>query len=138
MPLSMDERLNRESEVWRPDLEPKHPNPVSGVIDDISTFDGEFGAVPVLGIIDEGGKEWRVFCFGSVLQNRMVELKPEIGDLIGIKFLGKEKSRNFSNDYRNYRVIVEKKTGAAAGSPDWEAMATAAEKATEAENLEDF
>lgn len=137
MPLSMNDRLNIESEVWRPDLEPKHPNPVSGVIDDISTFEGEFGAVPVLGVIDDSGKEWRVFCFGSVLQNRVVETKPEVGDTIGIKYLGKEKSRNFSNDYRNYKVIVEKADKKAA-APDWAALQAAAEKATAAEAEEDF
>lgn len=136
MTSTMQDRLNRESENWRPDQDPKHPNPVSGIIDEISTFEGEYGTVPVLAVLDEAGKEWRVFCFGSVLQNRMVELKPNVGDTIGIKFLGKEKSRNFSNDYRNYKVVLEKASGKGPG-PDWESMEKAAEKATEAENLEE-
>jgi hypothetical protein len=129
--MGLADRLAGNSEAWRPADNDDHPNPVVGTVVEVTTGTGDYGDYPLIFVQDEDGNEWRVHCFGSVLQSRIAALKPEPGDEIGIKYLGEEPAKAFpGKNYKNFKVVLEKKAGAADG-PDWAAMAKAAEDEAE-------
>jgi len=113
------------AEAWRPG-EPKdypdHPNPLVGTVVEVSEGDGDYGSYPILYIRDDSGNEWRWHVYGSVAQNRVIALRPSVGDEIGVKFLGTEPSKvKGYAPYKNWKIVLDKKSGDAAG-PDWDAM----------------
>lgn len=57
---------------------------------------------PKLTLEDEDGVEWTLTAFRSVLKNALLELKPNLGDVIHFKNLGKPRGKN----YYNYKVKV--------------------------------
>lgn len=130
--MSLKDRLEGNSEAWRPDDETLgHPNPLTGWVTEVTTGTGDFGEYPLLFVLDDDKNEWRVHGFGTVLKSRIAELKPEPGDEIGIRFLGLVKSKGFDTPYRNYKLVLEKAQGTKAAGPDWEAMAAAAKAEAE-------
>lgn len=125
--MSIKDRLDGNSEAWRPD-DPKkeHPNPLYGKVVEVTTGTGDYGEYPLLFCLDENGDEWRVHCFNSVLKSRIAELRPEVGDEIGLKYLGTEKSKAYDTPYKNYKVVLEKAAATKPDSPDWDAIAAQA------------
>lgn len=124
--MSVKDRMDAPAaEAWRPGEPqdyPDHPNPLVGEIVEVSEGDGDYGSYPILYIKDEVGNEWRWHVYGSVAQNRIIALRPEVGDEIGVKFLGTEPSKvKGYAPYKNWKIVIDKKGKAAAG-PNWEAM----------------
>ncbi len=126
--LDLRALMDLETESYRPDTDPTHPNPLTGTVIDTDEFVGDYGTSPVLSILDESGtKVWRLMCFGSVLANQVAKQRPEVGDSIGVKYLGEEDARNFpGKKYKNYRVVVKKANG---NKPaiDWDKIAAESE-----------
>lgn len=128
--MTMSDRLDRSSEAWRP-ADPKdfpdHPNPLTGTIVEIEEVEGDYGPYPLIHIRDDDGNEWRWSVFGGVAQGRVAKLRPNVGDRIGVKFLGDKPSRNYQGKtYRDWKIIVEPASGQAP-APNWDAIAKAAE-----------
>lgn len=124
---NMADRLSGESQAWRPDLpQEKHPNPLMAKVVDIEMGEGDYGAFPILYLLDDDGTEWRWHVFGEVAQRRIARLQPAVGDRLGVKLLGDKPSRKFAGkSYRDWRVVIERADGKAS-APDWAALAAAA------------
>src|SRR5215469_1815617 len=70
------------AEGWRPEV----GDMIVGVVTDISSYEGKFqDIVPVITIERDDGTKVAVHCYHTVLKNRILELKPNIGETIGIK-----------------------------------------------------
>jgi len=124
--MSVRDRMDAPvAEAWRPG-EPKdypdHPNPLVGTIVEVSEGDGDYGPYPILYIRTDDGNEWRWHVYGSVAQNRIIALRPAVGDEIGVKFLGTEPSKvKGYAPYKNWKIVVDKKSGESTG-PNWDNM----------------
>lgn len=130
--MGLADRLDGNSEAWRgDDPKLKHPNPLVGKVMEVTTGTGTYGEYALIFVLDEKGDEWRVHCFGSVLSSRIAELKPAVGDEIGIKYLGTVKSKDFDTPYKNYKVVLEKGAAGKAEGPDWEAISASAKAEAE-------
>jgi hypothetical protein len=135
MHMGLSDRLSASSEAWRPaDAKdyPDHPNPLVGSIVEIEQLEGDYGAYPLIHIIDDDTNEWRWSVFGGVAQKRIAALKPAVGDRIGVKYIGESPSKNFpGKNYRNWKIVVEKAEGGKPAEPDWAALEKAAGEADE-------
>lgn len=112
--MSIEDRLDREPAVgWRP--EPG--DQVVGTIVEISEAPGtDWGPYPVITIDKaDGTGEVAVHAFHSVLKNEIESKQPTEGDTIGIRYLGKQQGAKQS--YEGYRVVLERVTPRAAGTP---------------------
>src|SRR6266487_2231880 len=91
-PLDNPDGMNLDTaEGWRPEV----GDVIIGVVTDIARGFSDYreSYYPIVTIQPDEGSPVAVHCFHTVLLNRMVELKPKIGETIGIKFVkGSEKS----------------------------------------------
>jgi hypothetical protein len=83
----------------------------------------EFGSpYPLLEVETDDGEVVAVHAFHTVLKNELAKKRPDVGDRVGIKYLGTPPGKN----YESYRVVIERTT---ASSPNWDAIgANAAEE----------
>lgn len=138
--MSVRDRMDAPAaEAWRPGDKdfPDHPNPLVGTVVEVSEGDGDYGPYPIIYIRDDAGNEWRWHVYGSVAQNRIIALRPAVGDEIGVKFLGTEPSKvKGYAPYKNWKIVLDKAAGSAASGPNWDAMK--AEPTEGIENEDDF
>jgi hypothetical protein len=120
---------------------------IIGSVIDRDTYEGDFGETAVLTIqvsdpastLDgqplETGDEYRVFGYGTVLSRDIAKYDPQIGDLVGIKFVGNaEKSRPGQQPAKIYRFRVFERVGAVASAALAEPEQPAADSSDEAAN----
>lgn len=107
---SMSEKLNRQSEGWKPSV----GDEIIGTVADVSERETEFGVYPLVTIEATDGRLVDVHCFHTVLKKELGRIKPKAGDEIGIKYLGKPEGRS----YESYKVVLER-TGPAPAI-DWD------------------
>ena len=73
---------------WRPE----EGDTIIGVVADVAMGRSSQGAQRMYPIItitpDDGGEAVAVHCFHAALHNRMLELRPQVGERIGIQFKG--------------------------------------------------
>lgn len=60
----------------------------------------------ILRIAQQDGTEARVLCGRKLLRERLIELKPQAGDLIGLQFDGLVDAKGGGQPYYSYRVGV--------------------------------
>lgn len=102
------------AEGWQP----KPDEVIEGTIKSIDTGASEYGSYPIVTIQRADGTAEAVHCFHTALRSQLARIKPHIGQVIGIKYLGKTKAKNPTagrSDYDNYRVIVPQ----GGGGYDW-------------------
>lgn len=123
---SLEDRLDTEAVGWRPVAGEK----LTGVIVDISEGSSDYGTYPLVEISADDGRTVTVHAFHTVLKNELASKKPNVGDRIGIKYVGIPPGKN----YETYRVVLER-GATAAPTTDWDAMgaATSAELAQSGE-----
>lgn len=78
----------------------------------------EYGQVPIA-VLQKDNKEYGVWMFHAVLRNQFAQVKPAVGEPVGVKFLGKKKGAS-GREYSNYVVKRVPKAGAEAF--DWDAI----------------
>lgn len=115
--MNIDARLDTNAQGWRPEVGEK----LVGIILEVSEGESEYGRYPLL-IVDSTGDYIAVHAFHTVLKNELSRLRPQPGDTIGIKYLGKPPGKS----YESYRVALDRKNSTAAGA-DWDAHAAAAQ-----------
>lgn len=106
---SLEERLEAGyAEAWRPDQE--DPDTLVGVVADISTNESDYGEYPIITIRQDDGTEKAVHAVHTVLRNELIKQRPQIGERIGIKFLGDIKTKPGSrySSYKGYSVRMER------------------------------
>jgi hypothetical protein len=94
---SVSDRLDRDfAPAWR--FEPG--GKVVGQVIELGEREGNFGRYPIVTLRTDNGDEFAVHAFHDVLARNLAQVAPEIGDRIGIKYLGKHPEKG----YHAYRV----------------------------------
>lgn len=109
----LSERLEQDlAPAWRPDQEDE--DILIGQVVSIEMGTSEYGPYPLLVVRQEDGTEKAVHAFHTVLRNELVKHRPNVGEKIGIKYLGKQKAAEGSKygSYIGYRVRVDRPLGA--------------------------
>jgi len=113
MARSLQEQLDAgEPEPW----EPEAGDSVLGEIEAISTREGDWGPYTVVTLLDSNGDAWNVACWDTVCKNKVEELAPEVGDMIGFKFLGEKANKSGSATYKNWSVKLARAAAPASES----------------------
>lgn len=97
------------AEGWRPE----EGSVIVGTVTDLgrgwSDYKNDY--YPIVTVMDDKTQtEVAIHCFQTVLERKMKELKPKVGEKIGVKFLGKHPTKNGKNEVANYTVKVEGRT----------------------------
>lgn len=98
------------AEGWRP----TEGDTVVGKVTDLAMGASQFGRYPIVTIApDGGGDAVAVHAFHVGLKNRLAELRPQVGERIGIKYVGKRPVK--SNPSQEVAVYIVKMERAPAG-----------------------
>lgn len=123
--MNLEERLEAGlPTAWRPDQD--DADTLIGEVVDIQIGTSDYGQYPIIVIRQEDGTEKAVHGFHSVLQNELMKHRPNVGERVGIKFLGDVPTKPGSpyKSYKGYRVQVERDKGA---TFDWGKLGAAEE-----------
>ena len=107
--MSLEDRLESGlPAAWRPDQD--DPVLIVGEVVDIQVGTSDYAPYPLLVIRQDGGEEKAIHGFHTVLKNELVRLKPQIGERMGIKFLGEQATKPGSKfkSFIGYRVRVDR------------------------------
>lgn len=123
--MSLEDRLDQGmAAAWRPDQ--SDPDKLVGKVIEIVAASSSYSddPYPILVVRKEDGEEKAVHAFHSVLKREILKQRPQVGEEIGIKFLGEVKPKNGANPYIGYVVKIEREPGAfnwnAFGAPEAE------------------
>lgn len=121
MGMSITERLNMEAAGWKP--EPGAT--LVGTVIDTSEREGDFGVYPIVTVSPEGGGDpIAIHAFHFTLRGKLAENKVEVGDEIGVRYIGKVQSKTKGGaDYHSYKLVSQKGSDA---SVDWAKQAAIA------------
>jgi hypothetical protein len=99
---SIAQQLDADPEFWEPTPGAK----IIGVLTAIEEDVGQFGAFAVYALDTTDGPV-AVRAQHKALKSQLDELRPQVGDSVGIKFKGNRESAS-GNEYRDYKVVVER------------------------------
>jgi hypothetical protein len=123
--VSLEDRLESGlPSAWRPDQD--DPDTLIGEVIEIEVGTSDYGRYPILVIRQEDGEAKAVHGFHSVLQNELLKARPQVGEKVGIKYLGDVPMKPGSKfkSYKGYRVKVERVSGS---TFNWNQIGTADE-----------
>ena len=106
---TISDRLDLFAEARRPDKGDK----LIGEVIDVDRRVGDYGAHPVVTIRDASGREHAVHVFHAVAKSELANVRPAIGDEIGVAYHGEHPQKK----YEMYKVVSAKATTAAV---DWD------------------
>lgn len=122
MTKSMEELLDFDPVSWGSKEEPLEAgDSLIGEVVEISRGESVFGPYPIVGVIDAEGGQWSWHAFHTVAKNELANQRPQPGDKIGVRYLGKAHPDD-PQSYVRFRVVVQRATGAH-GHPesiDWD------------------
>lgn len=105
MAKTVEELLDIDSVAWKPEDE-KSPSParIIGELIERTTMPGDkYGPYPLLVILPDGtDTAWAVHAFGTVIKGEIAKQDPQVGDKVGIKFLGTPAGK----DYKMYKLVT--------------------------------
>lgn len=110
--MSLEERLESGlPSAWRPDQE--DADKLIGEVIDIEVGNSEYGRYPIVVVRQDDGTEKAVHGFHSVLQSELMKNRPQVGERVGIKYLGDVETKPGSKfkSYKGYVVRVERAQG---------------------------
>jgi hypothetical protein len=111
--VSLEDRLEAGlPSAWRPDQD--DPDLLVGEVIEIEVGSSEYGHYPIIVIRKEDGEEKAVHGFHTVLRNELMKHKPNVGERVGIKYLGDVETKPGSKfkSFKGYRVKVEREKAA--------------------------
>jgi hypothetical protein len=82
---------------------------VLGIFRRVDSGPSEYGPVPIVVLERQDGSECGVWLFHAVLRNQFAQQAPKVGEMVGIRFLGKRRGAS-GREYSNYRVAVVRNT----------------------------
>lgn len=96
-------------EGWRP----KDGDVIIGTVQEVTKGWSDYTDTyyPIVVIKPDDGDAVSVHAFHAVLRNRLTELRPVVGETLGIKYVGKQKSKDGKRDVTVYIVKVEGRSG---------------------------
>ena len=92
--------------AWIPE---KAGDQITGTVVSRSSRDGGYGDYPIVTIQPAKGDALAVHATNVAIKAKVLEKNPQAGDEIGIRFLGEATSKG-GNTYKNFKVVVTKKT----------------------------
>ncbi len=115
--MTILDRLNRPpAEAWRPQV----GDTLIGKVVELDIRTGvEFGDYPIVTVQTDDGRDLAWHCFHAVAKAELARRRPVVGDVIGVKALGRPAGKS----YESYRVVVEHADPQAADGVDWAAIA---------------
>lgn len=122
--MSLEDRLESGlPSAWRPDQD--DADVLIGEVIEIELGQSDYGSYPII-VVKTAEGEKAVHGFHSVLQNELLKHKPQVGERVGIKYLGDVPTKPGSKykSYKGYRVKVDREQGAAF---DWSRLGQAEE-----------
>lgn len=104
---TLNEQDLRNAEGWRPEEGDLLIGEVTEVTSGWSDHAGDF--YPILTIKRrDNGESVSVHCFHTVLKNKILTLRPQVGQTVGIKYLGKHQHpKDASREVTDYVVKIE-------------------------------
>jgi hypothetical protein len=91
---------------------PEEGESILGVITSISMGpDAGFGSYPIITILTNDGESKAVHAFHTVLKERLIDIRPAVDEIIGIKYVGHvmpEDGTKNVNDYYAYKVLINR------------------------------
>jgi hypothetical protein len=102
-----DNELDREVESWRPEND---GDQVRGTVIKLDERDGLYGTTPVVTVATPDDRHVSIFGGRTVLKNKIDEAGLEVGDLFGVRYLGKKESASGAT-YHDYNVVVRNPDG---------------------------
>lgn len=109
---SIEDRLESVAEAWKPAPGDK----LIGQIVDVDSRTTEYGTYPIIVVLTDSGDEIAVHGFHTVLKNELAKRQPNVGERIGVKYLGKQEK------YEGYKLVWQDVV-----PPDWNAIGVEAE-----------
>lgn len=124
---NLAERLDLFAEPWMPGLGAK----LIGEVVDLDERENEYGSYPIVTVLTDEGAELAFHAFRTVAKNELAKQRPQVGDRIGIVYLGKPEGK----DYELYRIKVERDEQSK--SIDWDKHASEPAEPTESSETKD-
>ena len=111
------DKLDTDVKAWKPKDQPT----LVGVMVNAEMRQGldEYEPYPLLTLRDADGVLWQVHCFHTTLRRELASIKPQPGERLGLKYLGKQQGAK--REYESYRVTVDR-PDAESKPVDWEAL----------------
>jgi hypothetical protein len=110
----LEDRLDHPPLTWAPkglvdgiDAGLQYAEPkVAGTVEQVDVWQSDYGPYPVCDLRLKDGTRVRVHGFSTVLKRRLGEIDPQVGELIGISYLGEVPSRvKGRSAYSNFSVV---------------------------------
>lgn len=104
-----------ESEGWRPEAGDTISGPVAAVSKAWSEWTNAFYPLVTIQTTDPGNGETKlvdVHAFHHTLQSRLMDIKPQVGDVLEIAYLGKRPTKDEKRTVAIYKVTAPGETGA--------------------------
>lgn len=90
--------------AWKPDKEGAF---IAGTVMSIFESEGDYGPSNAMVIRKRDGEEQTIYCSQTVLRNQFDRLKPQVGDLVAVKYVGEKSGKN-DRKYKDYVMRVER------------------------------
>jgi hypothetical protein len=104
---TLSDSLDNESTSWQPE-----PGDKLGVVTNIELVDSKFGGKYPVVEVSTDDETLTFHAFHTVAKNQLRRAKPQVGEMIAIKFLG-----DHVNGYKDYKIRVERP-----GAVAWEEL----------------
>jgi hypothetical protein len=103
------ERLKNQTEQQHPEpwIGDENDSEFVGIYRKLKRAPSKFGMVPVAIFEEQSGTLRSVWLHHTVLKNALYELDPKPGELVLIRWMGRE-AKEDGTDYVNYRVAVDR------------------------------
>jgi hypothetical protein len=103
--MSLEDQLNEENApAWRPE----EGDVIQGKVVNIDLRPaGDYPAYWIITLEKADGEREAIHAFHSVLAQELQRIRPQVGHMIAVKYLGKKQGRNYS--YANYKAATEHK-----------------------------
>lgn len=85
-------------------LDDENPK-VLGIFRRVDSGPSDYGPVPIVVLETQSGEEIGLWLFHAVLRNQFAQQAPKVGEMVGVRFLGKRTGAS-GRAYSNYRVAV--------------------------------
>jgi len=95
------------AEAWMPRVN----DVLEGRVVQITTGTSEYGDYPIIEIEQENGERRAFHAFHTAARSQLRRVKPAVDDTLGIKYLGRKRSKNAPRGfsaYENYRVLSDR------------------------------
>ena len=107
--MSLEDRLESGlPSAWRPDQE--DPPVIIGEVLEIQKGTSDYEPYPLVIVRKDDGEEKAVHGFHTVLKNELMRHRPQVGERIGIKYLGEQPTKPGSKfkSFIGYRVKMDR------------------------------